>query len=233
MTASVLALPKLGLYYLIHSKSSEYQVGFALFEKYPDGERKPVGYWSQSLQSADQTFSVSEKECLAVVWALTTIPHYVKGVTFTIDTDYSCLRWVSSISEPSGSLLCWRLRLSELDFEARLKKSRSLIHADGLLRLLTLRETQAEVNEHISSFLTEAFLSNHDDRRSMDYEDDLTLDVLIAQSTATAPVDQLKLIYMDELLSKQRADPFCTAICSFSNGGERVRFCLDKQKLLV
>lgn len=63
-----------------------------------------------------------------------------------------------------------------------------------------------------------------------DYQNDLTLDVLLAQSTDNAPAEQPECISLAELLREQQADPFSTAICSRPNGGERLPFSSKSKK---
>lgn len=63
----VLALPKFVLYYSVDTDTSDCQIGCALFQSQSDGEREPIGYWSRSLHAAEESYSVTEKECLAVV----------------------------------------------------------------------------------------------------------------------------------------------------------------------
>ena len=62
----VLALLKANLPYSIDTDASDYQVGCALFQTDKNGERRPIGFWSRSLNSTDN-YSTPEKECLAVV----------------------------------------------------------------------------------------------------------------------------------------------------------------------
>ena len=80
----VLALPQKGLTYSVDTDASEYQVGCTLFQTYPDGSRKPLGYWSRSIREAEHNYSVSEKECLAVVWAITTLRPYLQFEHFVV-----------------------------------------------------------------------------------------------------------------------------------------------------
>ena len=63
----VLALPREGLPYEVDIDASEYQVGAALFQVHPSGERKPISFWSRSLLPAEKNYSTPEKEGLAVV----------------------------------------------------------------------------------------------------------------------------------------------------------------------
>ena len=93
LSPPVLALPKPGYSYSVDTDASQYQVGAALFQTYPDGERKPIGFFSRSLRDAEKNYPVSEKECLAVVWALTTLRPYLQGEQFVVNTDHALLRW--------------------------------------------------------------------------------------------------------------------------------------------
>ena len=151
----VLALPRLGLPFEVDTDASNNQVGCALFQISEDGERHPVGYWSRSLNVHERNFSVSEKECLAVVWALSTLRPYLMGTHFVVHTDHSALRWLMEISEPSGRLMRWRLRLSEFDFDVRYKKGTLNTQADALSRLGTSGEAEPADTLDIPCFLVE------------------------------------------------------------------------------
>lgn len=82
-----------------------------MFRNTPYGEQKPRGYWSRTLNVTEENYSVSEKEYLAMVWALQTLHPYHMGSRFIVITDHFALRWLMSITEPSGNLMRWRLRL--------------------------------------------------------------------------------------------------------------------------
>ncbi|MGH0053544.1 MAG: Ty3/Gypsy family RNase HI domain-containing protein, partial [Sphaerochaetaceae bacterium] len=131
--------------------------GCALFQTYPDGTRKPIGYWSRSLTSAEKNYSVTEKECLAVVYALLTLRPYLIMEKFTVHTDHASLRWLMTITDPSGRLMRWRLRLSEYDFDAQYKKGLKNCQADALSRLPTNGETSIDIDADIPCLLAEVF----------------------------------------------------------------------------
>lgn len=65
-----LVMPKPGLSYSVDTDASVKKRGAALFQTYPDGGRKPTGFFSRTLLPAERNYSVSEAEFLAVVWAL-------------------------------------------------------------------------------------------------------------------------------------------------------------------
>eukprot|EP00171_Calliarthron_tuberculosum_P012126 IDg12126t1 len=56
---------------------------------------------------------------------------------FDICTDYACFRWLLEITDSSGRLMQWRMRLAEFDFEIK-HNTRSLnAQADAISRLST------------------------------------------------------------------------------------------------
>ncbi len=109
----VLALPRSGLTYSLDTDAGDHQVGCALFQTYLDGTRRPLGFLSRTLAPAERNYSVSERECLAVVYGITTCRPYLFGEHFVVNAYRAALRWLMEISDPSGRLMRWRLRLAE------------------------------------------------------------------------------------------------------------------------
>ena len=144
----------MGLPYSVDTDASDHQVGAALFRTYPDGSRKPIGYWSRSLIPAEKNYSTSDRGCLAVVWALATLRPYLQGEDFIADSDHTALRWLMDIAEPSGRVMRWRLRLSEFDFQVEYKKGKLNTQADALSRLATNGETTIDIDDDIPCFMT-------------------------------------------------------------------------------
>ena len=60
-TPPVLALPVAGLTYSVDTDASDYGIGCALFQDHPDGQRKPIGFWSRTLAPAEKNYSASER----------------------------------------------------------------------------------------------------------------------------------------------------------------------------
>ena len=65
---------------------------------------------------AEKNYLPTERECQAVVWAITSLRPYIEGTSFTVRTDHDSLRWLMNLTESSGRLTRWRLRLAEFDF---------------------------------------------------------------------------------------------------------------------
>lgn len=157
----VLALPKKGLPYSVDTDASSYQVGAALFQD-REGVRKPIGYWSRSLHTYEKNYSKTEQECLALVWAVITLRPYLIYEHFTVQTDHAALGWLLSVTDPSGRLIRWRLRLAEFSFEILYKKGKTNAQADALSRLSSTGSTTVEAEEDdIPCFYCEVKSDNH------------------------------------------------------------------------
>ena len=62
---------------------------------------------SRSLTQAERNYDTTEKEALAVVWAVKKLRHYLIGVDFELVTDYKALKWLFNRADPEGKLVRW------------------------------------------------------------------------------------------------------------------------------
>ena len=219
----ILALPKAGLEYSLDCDASDYGIGCALFQTHPDGEGKPIGFWSRSLLPAECNYSASERECLAVVWALKTLRPYLMYEKFTVYTDHAALQWLLTIDDPSGRLIRWRLRLAEYDFEVKYKKGKVNTQADALSRLHSSAETiPHDDNDDIPTFMTD--LANTPSKNDVDPINVDFIDVQYAQGDADLTCNmeetqQFDPIKTEEILQEQLHDKFCASIRRMLNEG--------------
>jgi len=151
----ILALPQQGRPYMIDTDASAYQLGAVLLQQQDDdrpNDWQPVGYWSYTLNAAERNYSATERECYSVVWAVTSLRPYIEGQHFTVRTDHEALRWLMTLTNSSGRLLRWRLRLSEFDFSITYRPGRVHQVPDALSRLLTPDGEERPVDDDIPAF---------------------------------------------------------------------------------
>ena len=113
----ILALLRYGRPYMMDTDASAYQLGCNLLQKHKGpNDWRSVRYWSYLLSDSERNYSAMEGECFALVWAVRTLRPYVEGTKFTVRTYHDALQWLMSLTESSGRITRWRLRLAEYDF---------------------------------------------------------------------------------------------------------------------
>nr|XP_034174769.1 uncharacterized protein LOC117601733 [Osmia lignaria] len=98
------------------------------------GKDQPVSYTSRVLNEAETQYSATERELLAVVYAVTHFRPYIYGRKFYLITDHKPLTWLHNLTDPASRLMRWKLKLSEYDYEIKYKPGRQNINADALSR---------------------------------------------------------------------------------------------------
>ena len=88
---------------LLQTDPSNRQLGAVLSQEFADGEH-PIAYASKSLTKAERNYTVTEKECLAVLWAVEKFRGYLLGEEFTVITDHSSLLWLHNLKDLTGPL---------------------------------------------------------------------------------------------------------------------------------
>lgn len=141
----VLRHPDFDRHFYIQCDASDVGVGGVLFQKDDEGNEHPVAFVSKKLTPAQKNYSVTERQCLAVVMYVKKFRPYIELMPFTVITDHSSLKWLMANKELSGRLARWSLLLQGHSFEIEHRRGRQNVVPDTFSRY-TMEELVHDFN---------------------------------------------------------------------------------------
>ncbi|CAK1595080.1 unnamed protein product [Parnassius mnemosyne] len=148
-TSPVLAYPDFSKPFILTCDASSFAIS-AILSQGKIGKDRPIAFASRTLNKAECNYSVTEKECLAIVFGTKAFRPYLNGRTFTIVTDHKPLQWLFSCKDPGSRLIRWRLKLEEFDYIIVHKKGKINTNADALSRFPVnpIQHPESQVENH-------------------------------------------------------------------------------------
>lgn len=140
-SSPVLKFPDFAKQFTLTTDASNEGIGAILSQ---DGH--PCCYISRTLNPPERNYSTTEKELLAIVWAVKRLRQYLLGRKFLIRTDHQALKWLQNCKDPSSRLMRWRLKLEEYEYDIEYTKGKDNTAADALSRIHVLTRQRENLN---------------------------------------------------------------------------------------
>lgn len=128
----VLIYPDFSKEFILTTDASDYAIG-AVLSQGPIGKDRPIAYASRTLSQTEERYSTTEKEFLAIVWAVKHFRPYLYGRKFKMFTDHQPLTF--SMTNANHRIIRGKLALEEFDYELIYKPGKQNVVADALSRL--------------------------------------------------------------------------------------------------
>nr|KAJ0202196.1 hypothetical protein LSAT_V11C600327700 [Lactuca sativa] len=150
--APILQSPDWTLHFEIMCDPSDYAVGAILGQRV---NKKPIAicYASKKISDAQLNYTTTEKELLAVVFALENFRSYIWGSKVVIFTDHSAIHHLLEKKDAKPRLIRWILLLQEFNLEIQDKKGSENVVVDHLYRITN--------NDNSTKVIQENFPDEH------------------------------------------------------------------------
>jgi hypothetical protein len=134
LTYPVLRQPDVTRPFTVYTDASGYALGAILAQHDDNNQEYVCHYASRLLKNAEIHYGISEKKCLAIVYAIRQFRIYLHGVHFTVVTDHNALVWLMSVRDPTGKLARWSIYLQQYDYTIIHRQGRKHSNVDTLSR---------------------------------------------------------------------------------------------------
>ncbi|CAN6540810.1 unnamed protein product [Malus baccata var. baccata] len=160
-SAPIITAPNWSLPFELMCDASDYAVGAVLGQR---KEKLPhvIYYASRTLNDAQLNYTTTEKEMLAVIFALEKFRSYLIGSKVIVYTDHGALKYLLAKKDAKPRLIRWVLLLQEFDLDIRDKKGAENVVADHLSRLPHVQDEEEDVLPLNESFPDEQLFAIHD-----------------------------------------------------------------------
>ena len=144
--APIMAKPDWNKEFDIMCDANDYAMGVVLAQK-AEKMFRAIYYSSKTFNEAQENYSTTEKEMLAMVFACEKFRPYILGSHVIIHIDHAAIKYLMAKKEAKPRLIKWVLLPQEFDLEIKDKKGCDNVIVDHLSRVekTTIKEEEMEV----------------------------------------------------------------------------------------
>jgi hypothetical protein len=128
--------------------ASDYAIG-AVLSWSKDKKRYAISYASKTLTGPQLNYATTEKELLAVVFAIEKFRSYLVGAKVIVYTNHAAIKYLLMKKDAKSCLIQWILLLQEFDLEIRDKKGVGNSVAGHLSRLQFEKSIELPINDYM------------------------------------------------------------------------------------
>ncbi|GBG71752.1 hypothetical protein CBR_g9160 [Chara braunii] len=135
VTAPILIRPDPSRQFILITDWHSEAISAILAQKGNDRKEHAIEYASRTVSDERRNDSAPQGECYAVVWGIQHFHPYLYGQKFLLVTDHEPLLALKKLTNYTGMIGRWAVRLQEYEFDIVHRKTERHGNADGLIRL--------------------------------------------------------------------------------------------------
>jgi transposase InsO family protein len=130
--------------YILHTDASDHAMGAILQQEDENGDKHPIAYASKTFNDAQTRYDTTEREALAITWALQHFNTYCEGHKYTLLTDHQALSYIQRNTKNDKRITRWQLLLQHYNIDIYYVKGKDNHAADLLSRSYMETHTQQQ-----------------------------------------------------------------------------------------
>ncbi len=134
----ILAHPDFTKMFKLYTDVLDIGLGAVLMQEDDQGKDRVICYKAKTLLPAEKNYPTTEKECLAVMWAMQKFKHFLGGgQPFEVYTDHAVLKTLMTHENPSPRRARWIEKMAPFNFTIHYRPGVKMGHADFASRMDT------------------------------------------------------------------------------------------------
>lgn len=204
-SAPILAFPDMSKEFFLTTDASGNSLGYILGQKDNKGREKVISNGGRALRKAEKKWTVSEKECLAVLEGIKHNKVYLSHNRFSVITDHKALVWLNKTKDTNAKLGRWALELQNFEFDIIYKEGAKNQNADAISRIpYPIEDDKNDIEQDNDKSINAIHVENDSNDNKMLTE--ISFEYENPRQFVSAIVDntQVRLDNMSEIATLQR-----------------------------